>query len=183
MPRVRTSKTWMHEAHLQRLISSEWYCFNNPMTLSASGMPTGTTVSLQSQPNRRSRRRRLHHAIAVGSSTPTGTDTLTVTGSGVAAHLAGVIAAETTLPVIAVPIPSTALLGLDSLLAMVQMSAGIPVATVAIGEPGATNAGILAAQIIGLHDAEVAKQLDAHKVKLAQGVEATSKKLRESQKN
>ena len=66
-----------------------------------------------------------------------------IAGAGGAAHLAGVIAAETTLPVIAVPIPSTALLGLDSLLAMVQMPAGIPVATVAIGKPGATNAGIL----------------------------------------
>src|ERR1017187_5468867 len=70
-----------------------------------------------------------------------------IAGAGGAAHLAGVIAAETTLPVIAVPIPSTALLGLDSLLAMVQMPAGIPVATVAIGKPGATNAGILAAQM------------------------------------
>ena len=81
------------------------------------------------------------------------------------------IAAETTLPVIAVPIPSTALLGLDSLLAMVQMPAGIPCATVAIGKPGATNAGILAAQIIGTHDAEVAKKLVGHKEKLAKGVE------------
>src|ERR1017187_1434502 len=100
----------------------------------------------------------------------------------IAAHLAGVIAAETTLPVIAVPIPSTALLGLDSLLAMVQMPAGIPVATVAIGKPGATNAGILAAQMIGLHDAEVAKKLVAYKEKLAKGVEAKSKKLQESQR-
>src|SRR6266436_3894272 len=106
-----------------------------------------------------------------------------IAGAGGAAHLAGVIAAETTLPVIAVPIPSTALLGLDSLLAMVQMPAGIPVATVAIGKPGATNAGILAAQIIGLHDTGVAKKLDAHKEKLAKGVEAKSKKLKESHKS
>src|SRR5262249_40520794 len=63
-------------------------------------------------------------------------------GAGGAAHLAGVIAAETTLPVIGVPIPSTPLNGMDSLLAIVQMPAGIPVATVAIGKPGATNAGI-----------------------------------------
>jgi 5-(carboxyamino)imidazole ribonucleotide mutase len=103
-----------------------------------------------------------------------------IAGAGGAAHLAGVIAAETTLPVIAVPIPSTALLGLDSLLAMVQMPAGIPCATVAIGKPGATNAGILAAQIIGTHDAEVAKKLVGHKEKLAKGVEEKSKKLRES---
>ena len=103
-------------------------------------------------------------------------------GAGRAAHLAGVIAAETTLPVIAVPIPSTALLGLDSLLAMVQMPAGIPVATVAIGKPGATNAGILAAQMIGLYDDAVAKKLEGHKEKLAKGVEAKSRKLKESHK-
>src|ERR1700691_1869319 len=105
-----------------------------------------------------------------------------IAGAGGAAHLAGVIAAETTLPIIAVPIPSTSLLGLDSLLAMVQMPAGIPVATVAIGKPGATNAGILAAQMIGLSDESVAKKLDAYKQKLAQGVEAKSRKLKESRK-
>ncbi|MFZ0803125.1 MAG: AIR carboxylase family protein, partial [Terriglobales bacterium] len=93
-------------------------------------------------------------------------------------HLAGVIAAHTTLPVIGVPIPSTALNGLDSLLATVQMPAGIPVATVAIGKPGATNAGILAAQILGLSSAAVEKKLDAHKEQLANGVEEKSKKLR-----
>jgi phosphoribosylaminoimidazole carboxylase PurE protein len=75
-----------------------------------------------------------------------------IAGAGGAAHLAGVIAAETTLPVIGVPIPSTALGGLDSLLATVQMPAGIPVATVAIGKAGATNAGILAAQILAVAD-------------------------------
>jgi phosphoribosylaminoimidazole carboxylase PurE protein len=102
-----------------------------------------------------------------------------IAGAGGAAHLAGVIAAHTTLPVIGVPIPSTALQGMDSLLATVQMPAGIPVATVAIGKPGATNAGILAAQMIGLGDASVAKKLEAHKQKLAQGVEEKSRKLRE----
>jgi len=66
---------------------------------------------------------------------------------------------------------------------MVQMPAGIPVATVAIGKPVATNAGILAAQIIALHDAGVAKKLDAHKEKLAKGVEAKSKKLKENQQS
>ncbi len=74
-----------------------------------------------------------------------------IAGAGGAAHLAGVIAAHTTLPVIGVPITSV-LNGLDSLLATVQMPAGIPVATVAIGKAGATNAGILAAQIIALSD-------------------------------
>jgi len=79
-----------------------------------------------------------------------------------------------------VPIPSTSLQGMDSLLATVQMPAGIPVATVAIGRPGATNAGILAAQILGVADAAVAKRLEAHKEKLARGVEEKSKKLRAS---
>jgi 5-(carboxyamino)imidazole ribonucleotide mutase len=103
-----------------------------------------------------------------------------IAGAGGAAHLAGVIAAHTTLPVIGVPIPSTSLNGLDSLLATVQMPAGIPVATVAIGKPGATNAGILAAQIIGIADEAVGKKLGAHKEKLARGVEEKSKKLKES---
>jgi len=101
-----------------------------------------------------------------------------IAGAGGAAHLAGVIAAHTTLPVIGVPIPSTSLNGMDSLLSTVQMPAGIPVATVAIGKSGATNAGILAAQIIGLSDAQVTKKLVAHKEKLAKGVEEKSKKLR-----
>jgi 5-(carboxyamino)imidazole ribonucleotide mutase len=101
-----------------------------------------------------------------------------IAGAGGAAHLAGVIAAETTLPVIGVPIPSTSLQGLDSLLSIVQMPAGIPVATVAIGKPGATNAGILAAQIIGLSDSAVATKLTAHKGKLAAGVEEKSRKLK-----
>ncbi|MGH9511211.1 MAG: 5-(carboxyamino)imidazole ribonucleotide mutase [Terriglobales bacterium] len=101
-----------------------------------------------------------------------------IAGAGGAAHLAGVIAAHTTLPVIGVPIPSTSLNGLDSLLATVQMPAGIPVATVAIGKPGATNAGILAAQILGLADGDVAKKLDDHKKKLADGVEEKSRKMK-----
>ncbi|PYV56863.1 MAG: 5-(carboxyamino)imidazole ribonucleotide mutase [Acidobacteria bacterium] len=101
-----------------------------------------------------------------------------IAGAGGAAHLAGVIAAHTTLPVIGVPIPSTSLNGLDSLLATVQMPAGIPVATVAIGKPGATNAGILAAQILGIADSIITQKLEAHKTKLAQSVEEKSRKLR-----
>jgi len=104
-----------------------------------------------------------------------------IAGAGGAAHLAGVIAAHTTLPVIGVPIPSTSLQGMDSLLATVQMPAGIPVATVAIGKPGATNAGILAAQIIGVADEAVGKKLSAYKEKLAKGVEEKSKKLKAAQ--
>jgi 5-(carboxyamino)imidazole ribonucleotide mutase len=105
-----------------------------------------------------------------------------IAGAGGAAHLAGVIAAHTTLPVIGVPIPSTSLQGMDSLLATVQMPAGIPVATVAIGKPGAANAGILSAQILGLSDASIAQKLDSHKEKLARGVEEKSKKLQAAMK-
>src|SRR5881296_3728294 len=101
-----------------------------------------------------------------------------IAGAGGAAHLAGVIASHTTLPVIGVPIPSTSLQGMDSLLATVQMPAGIPVATVAIGKPGATNAGILAAQMLALSDPAVAKKLAAHKEELTRGIEKTSKKLK-----
>ena len=101
-----------------------------------------------------------------------------IAGAGGAAHLAGVIAAHTTLPVIGVPIPSTSLAGLDSLLATVQMPAGIPVATVAVGKAGATNAGILAAQILALSSAAVARKMKEHKENLANGVEEKSKKLK-----
>jgi phosphoribosylaminoimidazole carboxylase PurE protein len=101
-----------------------------------------------------------------------------IAGAGGAAHLAGVIAAHTSLPVIGVPIPSTSLQGMDSLLATVQMPAGIPVATVAIGKPGATNAGILAAQILALSSEALAKKMVAHKERLANSVEEKSKKLK-----
>ncbi len=84
-----------------------------------------------------------------------------IAAAGGAAHLAGVIAAQTLLPVLGVPIPSTSLAGLDSLLSIVQMPAGIPVGTLAIGKPGATNAAILAARIIGLHRPDVRDKLRA----------------------
>jgi phosphoribosylaminoimidazole carboxylase PurE protein len=105
-----------------------------------------------------------------------------IAGAGGAAHLAGVIAAESTLPVIGVPIPSTPLNGMDSLLAIVQMPAGIPVATVAIGKAGATNAGILAAQIIALSNAAVAGKMKSLKEKLAKSVEEKSQKLQQMRK-
>jgi phosphoribosylaminoimidazole carboxylase PurE protein len=105
-----------------------------------------------------------------------------IAGAGGAAHLAGVIAAETTLPVIGVPIPSTPLNGMDSLLAIVQMPAGIPVATVAIGKAGATNAGILAAQILGLSNNAVEAKLKLLKEKLAKSVEEKSNKLQQTRK-
>jgi len=101
-----------------------------------------------------------------------------IAGAGGAAHLAGVIAAHTSVPVIGVPIPSTSLQGMDSLLATVQLPAGIPVATVAIGKPGATNAGILAAQILALSSEPLARKLGELKAKLANGVEEKSRKLK-----
>ena len=102
-----------------------------------------------------------------------------IAGAGGAAHLAGVIAAHTTLPVIGVPITSV-LNGLGSLLSTVQMPAGIPVASVAIGKAGATNAGIFAAQVLALSDEGIAKKMNAHKDKLAKGVDEKSKKLKAS---
>jgi phosphoribosylamine--glycine ligase len=92
-------------------------------------------------------------------------------------HLGGVVAAHTTLPVIGVPIDSSALKGLDALLSTVQMPPGVPVATVSIGKPGATNAGVLAAQIIGVGDEAIAKKLDDYKKKLADKVEAAAARL------
>ena len=103
-----------------------------------------------------------------------------IAAAGGAAHLAGVIAAHTILPVIGVPIPSTSLNGMDSLLSTVQMPPGIPVATVAIGKWGATNAGILAAQILSVADEGMAKKRHGHKAKRARGVEEKSRKLKES---
>ena len=94
-----------------------------------------------------------------------------ICGAGHAAHLAGVIAAHTTLPVLGVPIDSSALKGLDALLATVQMPPGIPVATMAIGKSGAYNAGILAAQIIGTADPVIAEKLIAFKKEMADKVD------------
>jgi phosphoribosylamine--glycine ligase len=100
-----------------------------------------------------------------------------IVGAGAAAHLAGVVAAHTTLPVIGVPIDSSALKGMDALLSTVQMPPGVPVATVAIGKPGATNAGVLAAQMMALGDPALATKLVDYKKKLADKVEAAAKKL------
>lgn len=102
-----------------------------------------------------------------------------IAGAGAAAHLAGVVAAETTLPVVAVPIDATALRGLDALLAMVQMPAGIPVATMAIGKAGARNAGIYAAQIIATRDAELTSKLEQYKQEMAAGVIKKAEKLQQ----
>ena len=100
-----------------------------------------------------------------------------IAGAGHAAHLAGVLAAHTRLPVIGVPIDSSCLQGLDALLATVQMPPGIPVATMAIGKSGARNAGILAAQIMATSDPELGKKLEAYKKERALQVEQKAKKV------
>jgi phosphoribosylamine---glycine ligase len=102
---------------------------------------------------------------------------LFIVGAGAAAHLAGVVAAHSTMPVIGVPIDSSALKGLDALLSTVQMPPGVPVATVSIGKPGATNAGVLAAQILAVGNPDVRARLDAYKKKLADKVEEAARKL------
>ena len=101
-----------------------------------------------------------------------------VVGAGSAAHLAGVVAAHTTLPVLGVPLASSELNGLDSLLSTVQMPAGIPVGTLAIGKAGAANAGILAAEILALSDEALAARLAASRREMAAKVEARSKEAR-----
>lgn len=100
-----------------------------------------------------------------------------IAGAGGAAHLPGMVAAKTTLPVIGVPVQTRALNGLDSLLSIVQMPAGIPVATTAIGRGGAVNAGLLAAQIVGAFDPEVAALLDEYRTDLATQVEESNEQL------
>lgn len=100
-----------------------------------------------------------------------------IIGAGGAAHLGGVVAAETTLPVIGVPMATTVMGGLDSLLSIVQMPAGVPVACTAIGKAGAVNAAIFAVQILATHDAGLARKLAEHKQSLAQSVLEKSEKV------
>ncbi len=100
-----------------------------------------------------------------------------IAGAGAAAHLAGVIASHTPLPVIGVPIDATSLKGLDALLATVQMPGGIPVATMAIGKAGAKNAAIFAVRMMSITDKTLAKKLDDYIAKMAQDVETKQKKL------
>ena len=95
-----------------------------------------------------------------------------IAGAGGAAHLAGVVAARTTLPVLAVPMPSKHLGGLDSLLSMVQMPKGIPVATFAIGDAGSANAGLFAVAILAIEDESLAKKLTEFRKKQAEAVKA-----------
>ncbi|MBN1382455.1 MAG: 5-(carboxyamino)imidazole ribonucleotide mutase [Deltaproteobacteria bacterium] len=103
-----------------------------------------------------------------------------IVGAGAAAHLAGVIAAQTPLPVIGVPIDATSLGGLDALLSTLQMPGGIPVATMTIGKAGAKNAGLLAVRILALQDKNLAKALDVYIANLAAGVEKKQEKINDA---
>ena len=100
-----------------------------------------------------------------------------IAGAGAAAHLAGALAANTILPVIGIPLSSGPLQGLDALLATVQMPSGVPVATMALDRAGARNAAILAAQVLALHDPDLASRLKAYKEKMAQGIEEKDRQL------
>jgi phosphoribosylaminoimidazole carboxylase PurE protein len=104
-----------------------------------------------------------------------------IVGAGAAAHLAGMVAGHTAKPVIGVPIDSSPLLGLDALLSTVQMPPGVPVATVAVGKAGATNAGVLAAQMLALGDPALAQRLEAYKERLAEKVEQAAARLAQGQ--
>jgi 5-(carboxyamino)imidazole ribonucleotide mutase len=105
-----------------------------------------------------------------------------IAGAGLAAHLAGAVAAHTLKPVIGVPIDSGPMQGMDSLLSTVQMPAGIPVATVAIGKTGARNAGYLAAQILALQDSDLAKRVRSEREQKAANVQAQDRALQDSRK-
>lgn len=100
-----------------------------------------------------------------------------IVGAGAAAHLAGIIASQTALPVIGVPIDSTSLGGLDALLSTVQMPGGIPVATMSVGKAGARNAALMAARILALGDRGLAKKLKGYSEKMAADVKDKQKKL------
>ncbi len=106
-----------------------------------------------------------------------------IAGAGAAAHLAGVVAAHTTLPVIGVPLNATPLQGMDALLATVQMPAGIPVATVSIGKAGAANAALLAVQIIALADEGLADVLKNYRRQMAEKVEAKDARLQQKREH
>ena len=104
-----------------------------------------------------------------------------IAGAGSSAHLAGVTAAETTLPVIGIPIDSSPLSGLDALLSRVQMPPGVPVATMGVGKSGATNAGMFAVQILALNDEKLARKLAEYKDQLEKSVADKNKQVQQGQ--
>jgi phosphoribosylaminoimidazole carboxylase PurE protein len=142
--------------------------------LDAFGVPYEVTVTSAHRAPERT-------AAYAGSARGRGVHVL-IAGAGLAAHLAGVVAAHTTLPVIGVPLESGSLHGLDALLATVQMPPGVPVATVAVGKTGAENAAILAVAILALHDDRLAARLAAFKTELARQVEEKDARLKRQQR-
>jgi phosphoribosylaminoimidazole carboxylase PurE protein len=100
-----------------------------------------------------------------------------IAGAGMAAHLAGVLAAHTVIPVVGVPIDSSSLNGLDALLSTVQMPGGIPVATMGIGAAGARNAGLFAVKVLAVHDADLRKKLGAYREKMAQDLNEKASRI------
>lgn len=106
-----------------------------------------------------------------------------IAGAGSAAHLAGFIASQTTLPVIGVPIDSSSLKGLDALLSTVQMPGGVPVATMSIGKAGAKNAAIFAVQMLALNNKRLAKKLREYKVRMAREIDDKAKNIEGKQIN
>ena len=136
-------------------------------TLSSLGIPfTATVASAHRSPERTQKLAREAEGKGYG---------VIIAGAGAAAHLAGVVAAETVLPVIGVPLPSSPLSGLDSLLSTVQMPGGVPVATMAVGKAGAQNAAFLAAQILALSDSRLRKKLKERRREMAEAVAASAK--------
>lgn len=139
-------------------------------TLAALGVPCTTTVaSAHRSPVRTQKLAR--DAEGEGYS-------VIIAGAGAAAHLAGVVAAETVLPVIGVPLASSPLSGLDSLLSTAQMPGGVPVATMAVGRAGAQNAAYLAAQILALSDPKLKKRLKDRRRRMAESVAASAEEVR-----
>ena len=137
------------------------------------GVPSHMTVASAHRSPERVRR--------IIDEAPAGGTAVFIVGAGAAAHLAGVVAAHSTLPVIGVPIDSSPLEGWDALLATVQMPPGVPVATVSVGKAGAVNAAVLAAQILATGDAQLAETLAAYKQRLADKVERAAERMEAAQ--
>jgi len=141
-------------------------------TLREFGIPFDINVSSAHRTPERTRRL-VAEAEAAGAK-------VIIAAAGGAAHLAGVVAAETTLPVIGVPLDSSPLAGIDALLATAQMPSGIPVATMAVGEWGAANAGVLAARILALSDDRLRSALAEHRERMDRRIEQKAERLRRS---
>lgn len=163
---VRTLKVWVAMGSDSDLPVME----EATKTLQAFGIPYEVDIT--------SAHRTPHEAALLASGLEANGFGVAILGAGHAAHLAGAVAAHTTLPVIGVPLPSSSLQGLDSLLSTVQMPGGVPVATVAIGRSGAQNAAILAAQILAIADPALRARLRDHKSQMARKVVEKNRALK-----